>query len=302
MTMNNLLSKKRNKEEEPKKESSFFKDELNNQVKESSNERWKNKTKVLMVASRGVSNQERALMNNIISLVPHSKKECKIERKVANQDLNEICFNHSCNTCMYFEHKKREFCLWIFKSPEGPSYKFQINNIYTLDEPKMIGNSLKYSRPILNFDKSFEDDNIPHMGLMKELLVSVFNIPRFHPKSKPFYDHIESFFNVNNTVYFRNYQILNDLKETFKNGDDADKLQLLEIGPRFSLKLIKVFEGVMGGKCLYTNPFYISPTVVMRKNHMRFKERQERLEIKENYIQEKMKNKEDLETRWIYKK
>ena len=94
--------------------------------------------------------------------------------------------------------------MWIFKSPEGPSFKFQVNSITTLDEPKMIGNCLKYSRPILSFDKSFDDEKTPHLGLMKEVLTSVFNTPKLHPKSKPFHDHIETFNNINDTIYFRN--------------------------------------------------------------------------------------------------
>lgn len=300
--MKDLLGKKRVEQDDKNKETSFFKDEIEKEVKDTSNNKWKNRVKVLMVASRGISNQERVLMNNIMSLVPHSKKECKIERKIAQDQLNEICYNNSCNTGVYFEHKKREFCMWIFKSPEGPSFKFQVNSITTLDEPKMIGNCLKYSRPILSFDKSFDDDKTPHLGLMKEVLTSVFNTPKLHPKSKPFHDHIETFNNINDTIYFRNYQILNDLKETFKSTDDVDKLQLVEIGPRCALKLIKVFDGVLGGKCLYTNPSYIAPSLVLKKNHMKFKDRQEKLLLKENEVQEKFNNKEDLNTRWILNK
>jgi len=297
--MKDFLNKKR--EENTNEATAFFKDEVVEHKEQVAN-KWKNKTKVLMVASRGVSNQERMLMNNIIDLIPNSKKECKIERKVARDQLNEICFNHSCNTGVYFEHLKREFVLWIFKSPEGPSFKFQVNNITLIDEPKMMGNCLKYSRPILSFDKSFDDVNNPHLGLMKELLSSVFNTPKLHPKSKPFHDHIESIYNVNNNIFFRNYQILNDLKETFKSTDDVDKLQLVEIGPRFSLKLIKVFGGVMGGKCLFTNPDYLPPSYIIKRNQMRFKERQEKLEIRENEYKDKSSKTEDLSTRWIMKK
>ena len=285
---------------------SFFKDEgltninntdLNTNIK---GPRWINKQRVLFVASRGIANKERIIMNNIMSLVPHSKKECKIEKNLAHKELNEICFNHSCSNCVYFEHKKREFVMWVFKSPEGPSIKFQISNVHTLDEPKLMGNSLKYSRPILNFDSSFDhDSNSAYLGLVKEMLSHVFNTPRYHPKSKPFYDHVISFNNVNNSIFFRNYQILNELKETFKSDDDTSKLQLVEIGPRFSLKIVKIFEGVMGGKCLYSNPLYISPTELVKKNAMKFKERLIKKMKNDNELEEKQKKKVDVNTRWM---
>lgn len=304
--MKEFLNKKREGPKETKpEETSFFKDEIKtiapvDEEHTGKGKVWKNKQRVLMVASRGISNKERVVMNNIMSLIPHSKKECKIERKVAIDQLNEICFNHSCSNCVYFERRKRELIMWVFKSPEGPSLKFQVNSINTLDEPKMMGNCLKYSRPIISFDKSFDNEaETPQLGLIKEMLTHVFNTPRYHPKSKPFHDHIINFYNVNNTVFFRNYQILNDVKDTFKSTDDLDKLQLVEIGPRISLKLIKIFDGVLGGKCLYSNPLYIPPAVVLKRNAMKFKERQIRLMEKEDDLKGKTKDPVDMETKWI---
>lgn len=37
---------------------------------------------------------------------------------------------------------------------------------------------------------------------------------------------------------------------------------LAEIGPRFILTLIKIFQGSFGGAVLYTNPNYVSPNEV----------------------------------------
>jgi ribosome biogenesis protein BRX1 len=54
------------------------------------------------------------------------------------------------------------------KSPEGPSIKFSVQNIHTADELKMTGNCLKYSRPLLSFDSSFNAE--PYLQLMKEML------------------------------------------------------------------------------------------------------------------------------------
>ena len=109
----------------------------------------------------------------------------------------------------------------------------------------MPGNSLKASRPLLSFDPRFETE--PHYALLKELFVQTFGVPNGHPKSQPFYDHVITFTILDNRIWFRNYQIV------------AEDGSLAEIGPRFDLNLIKIFEGAFGGRILYTNPHYVAP-------------------------------------------
>jgi len=99
--------------------------------------------------------------------------------------------------------------MWLSKSPNGPAFKFSVQNIHTMDELKLTGNCLKFSRPILSFDKNFDDKSKPHLQLAKELLSNVFNTPKNHPKSKPFVDHVISFMYYDGRIWFRNYQILN---------------------------------------------------------------------------------------------
>jgi ribosome biogenesis protein BRX1 len=41
-------------------------------------------------------------------------------------------------------------------------------------------------------------------------------------------------------------------------------LELVEIGPRFSLNPIKIFKGFMGGEVIYSNKFYIPPIQIKR--------------------------------------
>ena len=93
----------------------------------------------------------------------------------------------------------------------------------------MTGNCLKGTRPLLSFDASFETK--PHWSLMKELLAQVtgslklnrtrstlkqqcilqtFSTPRNHPKSQPFFDHIFTFTIIQNRIWFRNFQILEE--------------------------------------------------------------------------------------------
>lgn len=42
---------------------------------------WKNRQRVLMVCQRGIEGKFRHLMDDLINLIPHSKKEAKVEKK-----------------------------------------------------------------------------------------------------------------------------------------------------------------------------------------------------------------------------
>ena len=89
-------------------------------------------------------------------MIPNTKKESKINRKDATQVIDEIAFEKSCNNLMFFEQRKqKDLFMWMSKSPAGPSAKFMVTNIHTSDELKLTGNCLKFSRPLLSFDKGF---------------------------------------------------------------------------------------------------------------------------------------------------
>ena len=41
---------------------------------------WVNKTRTLIVSSRGMTANQRALMLSLFALMPHAKKDCKLEK------------------------------------------------------------------------------------------------------------------------------------------------------------------------------------------------------------------------------
>ena len=148
--------KTQGKKVEDDHELSAFKDQ------DAESKEWKNRQRTLVLCARGVKSKFRLLMDDIIDMLPHSKKENKIERKVAKDYINDLCFQRSCNNCIFLESRKRtDYFLWLMKSPEGPSIKFSVQNIHTADELKMTGNCLKYSRPLLSFDGAF--NSAPHL-------------------------------------------------------------------------------------------------------------------------------------------
>ena len=141
---------------------------------------------------------------DVISLLPNSKVESKLERKDTRETVNALCYERSCNNYLHFEcHKHQDLFLWLGKSPNGPSLKFQVTNVHTTKELKLTGNCLKYSRPLLSFDAVF--DSKPQWQLTKEMLRQVFNTPKNHPKSKPFIDHVISFSILNDKIHLRCY-------------------------------------------------------------------------------------------------
>jgi len=182
--------------------------------------------------------------------MPNTKKESKIDRKKAKETISDLCFDLSCNNLLFFEqHKHKDLFMWLCKSPNGPSAKFLVSNIHTTEELKLTGNCLKFSRPLLSFDGAFEQS--AHLRLTKEMLVSVFNTPKNHPKSKPFIDHVLSFKVHDGRIWFRAFQIMNQHEEKFTEKDDIEKLVLIEIGPRMTLQPIKMFDDTLGGEALW---------------------------------------------------
>jgi hypothetical protein len=78
--------------------------------------KWINKQRILIFASRGISHRDRHLMQDLKTLMPHSKPESKMERKDDLFVVNEvslkvvnmcskcglskwICPNFSCGVC-----------------------------------------------------------------------------------------------------------------------------------------------------------------------------------------------------------
>nr|XP_057910753.1 ribosome biogenesis protein BRX1 homolog [Doryrhamphus excisus] len=246
--------------------------------------KWTNKERVLIFSSRGTDFRTRHLMQDLRSMMPHSKADTKMDRKDKLFVINEVCEIKNCNKSLFFEAKKKQdLYMWISNCPRGPSAKFLVQNIHTLAELKMTGNCLKGSRPLLSFDPKFDKE--PHYALLKELFIQTFSTPRYHPKSQPFVDHVFTFTIADNRIWFRNYQIIEE---------DAS---LVEIGPRFVLNLIKIFQGSFGGPTLFENADFKSPNMHRRESRLAAAARvRERQMVKEMHKMSKTQAKPDLIT------
>lgn len=244
-TLFDQISKKRKREEEKEVDVSKF----------------VNKQRTLVFSSRGVTHRDRHLISDLRDLLPHAKKDVKLDTKEQLHFINEIADMKNCNNVTFFEsRKKKDLYMWLTKAPEGPSIKFLVQNVHTLAEVKLTGNCLKGSRPLLVFDKCF--DELPHWKLMKELFTQAWGSPKGHPKVKPFIDHVLSFYVLDNRVWFRNYQIAYEVENT-------KEPVLVEIGPRFVLNPVKILSGGFNGAVLWENPHYVSPNAIRQMMNRR---------------------------------
>lgn len=237
-------------------------------------------------------------MNDIYSLLPHSRKDAKLDTKTKLYQLNELADLYNCNNVLFFEARKgKDLYVWISKPPNGPTVKMHLQNcecrrnfhfiaatdtlgfltVHTMEELHFTGNCLKGSRPILSFDSTF--DSQPHLAVIKELLLHVFGVPKGARKSKPFVDHVMGFTVADGRIWIRCYQIdeteqgkLNAVAaglETTTNGTSQitskskdTNLSLVEIGPRFVMTPIVIQESSFGGPIIYENKEFVSPNQV----------------------------------------
>ena len=170
------------------------------------------KQRCLILCSRGITARFRHLLEDLRNLIPHHKKESKLDpgSDGVGRAITDIAEMRGCNTVLYLECRKRQDAyLWMGRQNGGPSVRFHVSNIHTMDELKMTGNCMKGSRPILSFDQSFT--KYGHLKLMKELFVDIFGTPRGHPKSKPFVDRVMAFYYADKKVgWTRPYDVVVD--------------------------------------------------------------------------------------------
>ncbi|KAK4548523.1 hypothetical protein LTR36_009433 [Oleoguttula mirabilis] len=237
--------------------------------------RPKNRQKLLLVSSRGVTFRQRHLLGDLNSLLPHSRKDAKLDTKSNLHQLNELADLYNCNNVMFFEARKgKDLYIWLSKPPNGPTVKMHCQNLHTMEELNFTGNCLKGSRPVLSFDAAF--DKQAHTRVIKELLTHTFGVPQSSRKIKPFVDHVMGFTIADGKIWIRCYQIseteAGKQKPDQENEEPAismpkagkgeTNVSLVEIGPRFVLTPIVILEGSFGGPVIYENKEFVSPNQI----------------------------------------
>ena len=89
----------------------------------------RNKQRVLILSSRGVTYRHRHLLNDLYSLLPHSRKDAKLDTKTKLYQLNELADLYNCKNILFFEARKgKDLYLWMSKPPNGPRVKMHVQN------------------------------------------------------------------------------------------------------------------------------------------------------------------------------
>ncbi|KAF2768711.1 Brix-domain-containing protein [Teratosphaeria nubilosa] len=258
------------------------KSKANGAEKEHHDTHSKNRQRVLMLTSRGVTYRHRHLLSDLHALLPHSRKDAKLDTKTQLSQLNELADLYNCNNVMFFEARKgKDLYIWLSKPPNGPTVKMHCQNVHTMEELNFTGNCLKGSRPILSFDASFDKE--AHLRVLKELLTHTFGVPPTSRKVKPFIDHVMGFTLADNKIWIRCYEISETEASKSKNGTTTTQpltseepsitekasggkgetnIKLVEIGPRFVLTPIVILEGSFGGPVIYENKEFVSPNQI----------------------------------------
>jgi len=195
--------------------------------------------------------------------------------------------------------RHEDLYMWAAKTPNGPSIKLHVQNVHTMDELKMTGNCLKGSRGILSFDKAFDETEWGR--LTKEVFTHIFGVPPTARRSKPFIDHVLTFSILDSKIWFRNYQII-EKDPLLPNG--PPQVSMVEIGPRFVLTPIRIFEGAFGGATVFSNPEFVSPAAVRmalrRQQGQKYRVRKEAQVERSERREDRRLDEDDLAVRKIF--
>lgn len=220
------------------------------------------KPKILILSSRGINARQRHLLKDLTAGIPHSKKgkatvvllDNKYDSKNDLFALNELAELNSCSHCVFFEARKpNELFMWFSKCPGGPSLKFHVQNIHSVDELNSTGNFTFGTRPLLSFDPGFS--RTAHGKMMQSMIADIFGTPAGHKRGDrhDFFDHVFHFADLDGRLWFRSYQITDAVASTLEG------LSLKEIGPRFVLQPVVMLEGSFRGRVIWSNSDFKSP-------------------------------------------
>ena len=134
--------------------------------------RTRKEKKVTILSSRIIGARQRRLMKDFELLLPHSITEPKMDPKTNISIITDMCRLRGSTGSIFFEcHRHGELFVYMGITPGGPTAKFQVYNIRTMDELQLTGNHMLNSRPILLFTDIF--DKLPQLSVIKEIFIQV---------------------------------------------------------------------------------------------------------------------------------
>jgi len=106
--------------------------------------KWKNKTRTLIIGSRGLDYRARHFMEDLRGIMAHGKADTKLDKKNDRMLIREMAEMKNCSKVLYFEgRKKKDLFLTVADVEEGPTMRFNVEGLNTMGELKFTGNCLK---------------------------------------------------------------------------------------------------------------------------------------------------------------
>ena len=207
-------------------------DEADTKKLDSKTKGWK----CMVVGNRKISFSTRKTINDLTSLLPHTRKEAKYDGN--NRDLKgllELCDLANCDHCMYFNESRDIVDLYCF-STTGPCVIYEVLSVNHSDSVSFDGNCAKSSRPLLLFSPFFSKTD--EGSIQRDILSKVFGAPINHRKVKPFFDRIIYFVKCSDGIMVRVYSISADFSVN-------------EVGPRINLRPKLISRKPFGGDVIW---------------------------------------------------
>ncbi|KAH8738868.1 IMP4 U3 small nucleolar ribonucleoprotein [Cryptosporidium ryanae] len=199
--------------------------------------------KILITTSRNPSNRLIQFVKELSLIIPNSSR---INRGgYVLKEFSDLCrSNGATDLIIIHEHRGEPDSMIVSHFPHGPTAYFSLNEVVLRhDLPNKLSN-VPQSNPHLIFQNFNTDLGQRVCDILKHLF----------PTSTSNSQRVISFVNVNDQITFRNY--------VWEKKDNQlhEDVQIIELGPRFILKLYKIELGTVEMRNLSTEwvhrPFF----------------------------------------------
>ncbi|KAK6589915.1 U3 snoRNP IMP4 [Cryptosporidium xiaoi] len=199
--------------------------------------------KILVTTSRNPSNRLIQFVKELCLVIPNSSRINRGGHVL--KEFSDLCrSNGATDLIVVHEHRGEPDSMVVSHFPHGPTAYFSLDEVILRhDLPNKLSN-LPQSNPHL----VFQDFNTDLGRRVCDILRHLF------PSSTDKSQRVISFVNINDQITFRNY--------VWKKEDDKEtgNLQIVELGPRFRLRLYKIELGTVEMRNLSTEwvhrPFF----------------------------------------------
>nr|UXY87374.1 ribosome biogenesis protein BRX1 [Cryptomonas sp.] len=201
------------------------------------------KTTIFIAINPKICTKTKNLAKDLFNIIPNSKLIYNAKKRNFSIEMKYISKSNENNLSIFFNSIKSKIDQILISSHfYDVTYLFSIYNFKSCADFCFFGNCSKWSKPIIVFDKYFDDK--PHLAILKNIFVEIFTSKSKGKLSEPLVDHVISFVYVNSKVWLRVYQVKYIKNLGLDDSKREEEVIFLEIGPRVSLIPIKAWSNL----------------------------------------------------------